>query len=156
MPGDVQTLNRFFPIIQLSKENYARVRNLALYHVKLLIFVLYIKLNRYVMATIFLIPLSIIALIEASQEVKKRTWIENWLLGDEDIELDSAEIRNPEVDDPACRDMQISKVPFEELIKVFPNTQQVRSVNGLNFRPLTRFSRSKHLYLVRSIPSRSN
>jgi len=102
-----------FPNIQLSNENYAR-------------------LNRYVMTTIFIIPLSIIALFEASQEAKKRTWIENWIMGDDDTELDSPEIRNPEVDDPACRDMQISRVPFEELIKVFPNASQSIETSILN------------------------
>jgi len=102
-----------FPIIHFSNENYAR-------------------LNRCVMATIFIIPLSIIALVEASQEAGKRAWIEHWFMGDDDMELDSPEIRNPEVNDQACRDKQISKVPFEELIKVFPNTQQSIEASVLN------------------------
>ena len=85
------------------------------------------------MTIIFAIPLSIIALHEATQEARKRSWIENWLLGDEDTEIDSPETRNPEVDDPACHEMQISKVPFEELIKVFPNTEQVRLVATWTF-----------------------
>ena len=82
-------------------------------------------MNRYVMSIIFFIPLSIIALFEARREAKRGSWLEHWLLGDEIGPGDSPQIRNPEVDDPACPGKQISKVPFEELIKVFPTTQQV-------------------------------
>ncbi|KAF8639757.1 hypothetical protein AX17_001019 [Amanita inopinata Kibby_2008] len=101
----------FFPRFRLSVDTYA-------------------KLNRYVMTFIFFIPLSILALYESSRETKRGTWVETWLLGDEGDE-DSPEIRNPEVNDPACNGKKISKVPFEELIKVFPNTKQSSDVTIL-------------------------
>jgi hypothetical protein len=81
------------------------------------------------MGFIFFIPLSVIALHEAARETKRGSWMEHWFLGNEnEQEPDSPQIRNPEVDDPGCPGKQISRVPFEELIKVFPNTQQVRLV----------------------------
>ncbi|KAM6496066.1 hypothetical protein JOM56_008772 [Amanita muscaria] len=107
----------FLPLIKLSEETYAR-------------------LNRYAMTTMFCIPLSIIALYEASRESRKGTWLQNWLVGD-DTDFDAPEIRNPEVHDPACPDMQISKVPFEELVQMFPDIQQsieatiLTEVNGV-------------------------
>jgi len=84
----------------------------------------YATLNRYVMGTIFFIPLSVIALYESTFDSNKNAWMKNWLRGDNEGEADSLENRDPEVDDPKCDGMVISKVPFEELIKVFPNTQQ--------------------------------
>ncbi|KIL70252.1 hypothetical protein M378DRAFT_183807 [Amanita muscaria Koide BX008] len=107
----------FLPLIKLSEETYAR-------------------LNRYAMTTMFCIPLSIIAIYEASRESRKGTWLQNWLAGD-DTDLDAPEIRNPEVHDPACPDMQISRVPFEELVQMFPDIQQsieatiLTEVNGV-------------------------
>lgn len=80
------------------------------------------------MSFIFFIPLSIISVFETSRETKRESWMEQWLLGHENGEEDSPQIRNPEVDDPTCPGKQISRVPFEELIKVFPNTQQVCSI----------------------------
>ena len=47
-----------------------------------------------------------------------------WLSGDDQGEEDYPETRNPEVNEAGG--LRITKVPFEELIKVFPNTQQVR------------------------------
>lgn len=78
------------------------------------------------MGTIFLIPLSLIALYESTFDSTKNAWMKNWMRGDNEGEEDSLENRDPEVDDPKCDGMVISKVPFEQLIKVFPNTQQVR------------------------------
>ena len=76
------------------------------------------------MTVIFFIPLSMIALYEARREAKRGSWLEYWLFGGENGMEDSPQIRNPEIDDPKCPGKQISKVPFEELIKVFPNTTQ--------------------------------
>ncbi|RDB19925.1 Calcium channel YVC1 [Hypsizygus marmoreus] len=82
----------------------------------------YAKLNRYVMVTIFFIPLAFIAFSEATFDRQKHTWMNNWLRGDEEGEADSPKNRDPEMDDP--EGLRITKVPFEELIKLFPNTQQ--------------------------------
>jgi len=84
----------------------------------------YTKFNRYVMSFIFFIPLTIIALYESTLSSGRNAWVENWFHGDDEGAQDSPANRNPTVDDPGCRGMEISKVPFEELIKVFPNTTQ--------------------------------
>jgi len=95
----------FFPVIRLNEKHYA-------------------KLNRYVMGFIFLIPLAMIAFSELTFDKRKHTWMENWFTGNDEGEQDSPANRNPVVDDPNCVGLQISRVPFEELIKVFPNTAQ--------------------------------
>lgn len=51
--------------------------------------------------------------------------MENWFRGNDEGSEDSPENRDPIVDDPTCEGLEISKVPFSELIKVFPNTAQV-------------------------------
>ncbi|TFK43743.1 calcium activated cation channel [Crucibulum laeve] len=95
----------FFPHWRLSDKHYA-------------------QFNRYAMGTIFFLPLSIIALYESTFDGHKNSWLENWFRGDNEGAEDRPENRDPKVDDPSCEGLQISKVPFEELIKVFPNTQQ--------------------------------
>ncbi|PFH51286.1 hypothetical protein AMATHDRAFT_3139 [Amanita thiersii Skay4041] len=94
----------FFPNFRLSPEAYA-------------------KFNRYVMTTIFFIPLSIIALSESARGTQKASWVENWLKGDVGDE-DSPEVRDPEIDDPNCEGKKITQVPFDELVQMLPNTQQ--------------------------------
>jgi len=95
-----------FPFFRLSDKHYA-------------------KLNRYVMGFIFFVPLTLIALYESLFDRRKHTWMENWFRGNDEGEEDTPANRNPTVeDDPRCPGMQISKVPFEELVKVFPNTSQ--------------------------------
>ncbi|KAF5387842.1 hypothetical protein D9615_000600 [Tricholomella constricta] len=95
----------FFPKFRLSMKTYA-------------------KLNRYVMVTIFLIPLSLIAFYEATFDRHRHTWMNNWLRGDDEGAADYPETRDPDVNGFESTGMKISRVPFEDLIKVFPNTQQ--------------------------------
>jgi hypothetical protein len=76
------------------------------------------------MITIFFIPLAMIAFYEASFH-PENAWTKNWLRGIDDIEEDSPQIRDPDVPDEECDGRKISRVPYEELIKVFPDTQQV-------------------------------
>ncbi|KAF9569112.1 calcium activated cation channel [Agrocybe pediades] len=95
----------FFPYMRLSAKHYA-------------------KLNRYVMGFLFIVPLTMIALYESAYDSQKHTWMENWFRGDDEGAEDTPANRNPKVEDPSCPGMEISKVPFEELIKVFPNTAQ--------------------------------
>lgn len=83
------------------------------------------QLNRFCMGIIFFIPLALIAFYESTFDKRKHTWMETWFRGDDEGSEDSPENRNPEVNDPHCEGLQISKVPFEELIKVFPRTDQV-------------------------------
>jgi hypothetical protein len=51
--------------------------------------------------------------------------MESWFRGKDEGSEDSPGNRDPIVDDPACEGLEISKVPFSELIKVFPDTTQV-------------------------------
>jgi hypothetical protein len=80
------------------------------------------------MVTIFFIPLAMIAFYEASFHTEN-TWMRNWLQGMDDLEEDSPQIRDPHVADDECHGHIICKVPFEELVKVFPNTEQVSSIS---------------------------
>ncbi|KAJ7686075.1 calcium activated cation channel [Mycena rosella] len=80
----------------------------------------YAKLNRFVMLLIFFVPLTMIAFYESVMDTNKHVWMKRWLRGDDEGEDDQPEYRDPEVDD----ERKISRVPFDELIKAFPNTNQ--------------------------------
>lgn len=86
----------------------------------------YAQLNRYVMVTIFFIPLSMIAFYEAAAGSHKHTRMYTWLQGENEGDEDYPETRDPDVDEDG---LKISKVPFEELIKVFPDTHQSTEAN---------------------------
>jgi hypothetical protein len=80
------------------------------------------KLNRYVMLTIFFIPLSMIALYESRVHSTKNGWMKSWLdLHSSDRgEVDQLVDRDPEGDG----EFQITRVSFDELVKKLPNTAQ--------------------------------
>jgi len=80
----------------------------------------YAKLNRVVMSGLFFIPMAIIALYESSLEASKNRWVRDWFTGLDQGEEDNPENQDPEIDG----DLSISKVPFSELVKGFPNLQQ--------------------------------
>jgi hypothetical protein len=95
------------------------------------------------MSFIFLIPLTAITLYEStfsSDFGRKNVWVDRWFRGEDEGAEDTPENRNPTVDDVNCRGMEISRVPFEELIKVFPNTTQVRFYLILCFLPFFLFA----------------
>ena len=100
--------NRLFPVLRLSTKNYA-------------------TLNRWVMGIIFFIPLVLIASFESIFDKRKHTWMDNWFRGNDEGVEDTPECKDPSVEDPQCIGLQISKVPFAELIQVFPNTSLVCS-----------------------------
>ena len=76
------------------------------------------------MTIVFFIPLSAIAFFEASSV--QRSWMMHWLNGEDEIDLDSPTIIDPVVDGPeAEHGLQISKIPFSDLVRKFPNTAQV-------------------------------
>ena len=78
------------------------------------------------MGILFFIPLTFISFYESTSEKRKRAWMGDWFRGDDEAAQDDCpENRDPEVDDPNCEGMKISKVPFEELIKSFPKVDQV-------------------------------
>jgi len=72
------------------------------------------------MGIIFFIPLTLVAFYESTFDKHKTG---DWFREDDDH--DDPQNRNPEVYDPNCEGLEISKVPFEELIKVFPQTNKV-------------------------------
>ncbi|TFK68209.1 calcium activated cation channel [Pluteus cervinus] len=84
----------------------------------------YATYNRYVMGTAFFIPLSFIAFFESSTETRRNRWLKDWLRSGDEGEAETPAHRDPIVDDQDCPGLSISKVPFEDLIQVFPNTQE--------------------------------
>lgn len=75
------------------------------------------------MTIVFFVPLSAIALFEASSMQKS---LAKWL-GGEETDFDNPAIIDPIVEGPeAEHGLQISKVPFNELIRKLPNTAHVR------------------------------
>lgn len=97
---------RIIPVVKLSPKHYA-------------------TLNRWVMGIIFFIPLVLIASFESIFDRRKHTWMKNWFRGNDEGVEDTPEYRDPVADDPQCAGLEISKVPFSDLIKVFPNTSVV-------------------------------
>lgn len=77
------------------------------------------------MGVLFFIPLILIAFYESTSDKRKYVWMENWFRGEDEAPQDCSENRNPTVNDPNCEGLEISKVPFEELIKAFPKTDEV-------------------------------
>jgi len=104
----------------------------------------YAKLNRYVMTTAFFLPLSAIAFYESTVRPKKNSWMTNWLTGIDEGEADAPENQDPEVDNEGLR---ISRVPFAELIKVFPNTQQ--SSEGTILKEIKELKEQLHAVMKR-------
>lgn len=138
------------PLLRLSEKHYAQVRsNFCASNQKFKLIWTY-QLNRYCMGIIFFIPLTLIAFCESTFDKRKHVWMETWFRGDDEGSQESPEDRNPKVTDPNCEGLEISKVPFEELIKVFPKTDQVGILlifGGLQ-TIITKFtySRAKHVF----------
>jgi hypothetical protein len=88
---------------------------------------IYNKLNRSVMSFIFFPTLAIIALYESALQRPKNKWVNNWFIGRDQTDggSEDPQHQDPEVEgDDATNGLAISRVPFAELIKVFPNTHQ--------------------------------
>jgi hypothetical protein len=101
------------------------------------------QLNKVVMTVVFFIPLTVIALYESVFRTSdKNSWMKNLLRGMDEGDPDAPENRDPEIDtdDVAEGDegLVITRHKFSELVKVFPNTEQV-SKAGASF-PVTWFS----------------
>src|ERR1700722_8655005 len=79
------------------------------------------------MTVAFFLPLSVIALYEANLNMTRNKWMAHWLAGGDAGEADEIANRDPELDG----ELQITKVPFEQLVKLFPNTREVRNVKFL-------------------------
>jgi len=81
----------------------------------------YSKLNKYMMTIVFFIPLTLIAFWESAVDATAKDYIYDWFaLGDEEpSDEDDPLIQDPEVTDEGA--LKISKVPFRELVKTFPD-----------------------------------
>lgn len=83
----------------------------------------YRTLNRFAMTILFFLPLAVIGLYEAELNPSKNKWVSDWLSHADQGTADMPEYRDPEVDgEDAAKGLKISRVPFEDLIKVFPDT----------------------------------
>jgi hypothetical protein len=78
------------------------------------------------MTILFFIPLSLIALYESMRARPKNGWMKHWLHSTEEGEDDDPAYRDPEVEEGEGAERRvISKVKFDDLVMVFPNTEQV-------------------------------
>ena len=76
------------------------------------------------MTTLFFVPMAVIALYETTSS--KNRWLDDLINGAALDEDDNPAARDPEVDgEDARNDIVISRVPFSELVKVFPNIHEV-------------------------------
>ncbi|KAM5535497.1 hypothetical protein V8D89_010834 [Ganoderma adspersum] len=83
----------------------------------------YMKLNRYVMGVVFFIPLCVIALFESQLDPSTHRWVKDWFSSPDDGGEDAPHFQDPVVTgEDAERGLRISKVPFSEIIKQFPDT----------------------------------
>lgn len=90
------------------------------------------QLNRALMLTVFFIPLTLIAFYEARLDPSKNRWIRSWLSESDQGFYDTPEYRDPEPSpEDAAQGMRISVVPFEELVKVFPDAAHVSLYRSL-------------------------
>lgn len=61
-----------------------------------------------------------------------KSWMANWLLSDEEVDTENPVVLDPVVEGPdADQGFEISKIPFDELVKRFPNTEQVSLYSSL-------------------------
>lgn len=82
------------------------------------------------MGVVFFIPLAMIAVYETTF-MSRHAWMKHWWSGNDEGEDDRPEYRDPVVDETDGQGLVISKVPFTELVKMFPNTEQVCTIHAL-------------------------
>lgn len=76
------------------------------------------------MTILFCVPLLAIAFFEASWV--QRSWVAHWLNGEDAIDFEDPSIIDPVVEGPEAEyGLQISKVPFNQLVRKLPNTELV-------------------------------
>ncbi|WOO78518.1 Calcium channel YVC1 [Vanrija pseudolonga] len=82
----------------------------------------YVRLNRYAMTVLFFVPLTLIAVYESAIHGSGR--LHNYFAEPIPEDEDDPKVINPTSDDPAG---EITRVPFDELIKAFPDTTMTES-----------------------------
>jgi len=90
----------------------------------------YAKLNRVIMLTLFTLPLVFIAFWETNLDTHNNKYMRNWFGATEEGEEDLPENQDPKVGDDDG--LMISKVPFAELLKVFPNAHVSGTTSIMN------------------------
>jgi hypothetical protein len=83
------------------------------------------------MTFVFFIPLTFIALFEAHLDVTTNRYMRNLFAQTDEGEEDDPNIQNPSTEGDDA-DLQISRVPFDELLEAFPDTHQVCSADGFH------------------------
>jgi hypothetical protein len=73
------------------------------------------------MRTLFFIPLILIALYETYLDPRTNKYTRAWFEANKEGDEDDPECQNPKVPQDE-QEGEISKVPFDQLIKAFPNT----------------------------------
>lgn len=78
------------------------------------------------MSILFFIPLTTIALYEAELSPSKNQWVKDWLSHPDQALDDVPEHRDPVVEGvDKDKGWEISRVKFEELVKMLPDTTHV-------------------------------
>ena len=98
----------------------------------------YAKYNRRVMLIMFFIPLLVIAFWETTLDMNANRFMKVWFSATDEGEEDDPAIQNPEVDEPDGR--KICTVPFEDLVKEFPDAAAVCLTFPSKSRLVTDFS----------------
>ena len=94
-------------------------------------------MNRYIMRTVFFVPLCVIVLLEAQLSPDRNRWVKDWFSSPDEGGEDAPHFQDPEVNGvDADRGFAISKVPFKELVKRFPDTTHVSRLKDICFFPL--------------------
>jgi len=74
----------------------------------------------------------VVALYESTPS--RKSWLDEFISGTPLDEDDSLAARDPEVDgEDATNGLVISRVPFSELVKAFPNTREVSPNTCIQF-----------------------
>jgi len=73
------------------------------------------------MRTLFFIPLTLIVLYETYLDPRTNKYTKAWFEANEEGDEDDPECQNPTMP-PDEQEGEISKVPFDKLVKEFPNT----------------------------------
>ena len=81
------------------------------------------------MRTLFFVPLCVIAVFEAQVDAGKNQWVKDWFSSPDDGGEDAPHFQDPEVNGAdAERGLAICKVPFKDLVALFPDTTHVSGV----------------------------
>ncbi|KAH8118466.1 calcium activated cation channel, partial [Phellopilus nigrolimitatus] len=90
----------------------------------------YSKINRRIMSVLFCVPLLAIAFWETTLNTNTNKFMKSWFSPADEGEEDDPANQNPDVNEPDGT--RICRVPFEELVKAFPDTRVSADTNILS------------------------